>query len=72
MGFEIAKNFDSPKAMSRMVSYLHEVNPKSVELVVDEMLVSVLLPPEAIRGYEAVTKAYDEKPVDSWEKVVHG
>ena len=38
LGFEIAKNLGSPKAMSRMVSYLQEVKPKSVELVVDEML----------------------------------
>ena len=35
------------------------------------MPVSVLLPPEAIWGYEAVTKAYDEKPLRSWERVVN-
>ena len=41
LGFEIAKNLGSPKAMSRMVSYLQEVKPKSVELVVDEMLMLI-------------------------------
>ena len=35
------------------------------------MPVSVLLPPEAVWGYEAVTKAYDEKPLRSWERVVN-
>ena len=35
---EIAKNLGSPKAMSRMTSYLQYVKPSKVELVVDEML----------------------------------
>ena len=38
LGNEIAKNLGSPKAMRRMTSYLYNVKPKSVELVVDEML----------------------------------
>lgn len=38
LGNEIAKNLGSPKAMSRMISYLYYVKPKKVELVVDEML----------------------------------
>lgn len=38
LGAEIAKNLGSPKAMDRMISYLHYVKPKKVELVVDEML----------------------------------
>ena len=38
LGKEMAKNLGSPKAMQRMVSYLHEVKPRNVELVVDEML----------------------------------
>lgn len=38
LGNEIARNLGSPKAMSRMTSYLYYVKPKSVELVVDEML----------------------------------
>ncbi len=33
------------------------------------MPVSVLLPPEAIWGYETVTAAYSEKPADSWKKL---
>ena len=35
---EIAKNLGSPKAMSRMKSYMQYVKPFKVELVVDEML----------------------------------
>ena len=38
LGHEIAKNLGSPKAMRRMMSYLYNVKPKSIELVVDEML----------------------------------
>ena len=38
LGEAIAKHLASPKAMERMISYLHYVKPKSEELVVDEML----------------------------------
>lgn len=38
LGDEIAKNLGSPKAMQRMNSYLYNVKPDKVELVVDEML----------------------------------
>ena len=38
LGEEVAKNLGSPKAMRRMISYLRQVKPKKVELVVDEML----------------------------------
>ena len=38
LGSEIAKNLGSPKAMQRMMGYLYNVKPHSVELVVDEML----------------------------------
>ena len=38
LGNEMAKNLGSPKAMSRMISYLYNVKPTKVELVVDEML----------------------------------
>ena len=33
------------------------------------MPVSVLLPPEALWGYENVTAAYDEKPAESWQRI---
>lgn len=33
------------------------------------MAVSVLLPPEAVWGYDAVTAAYTEEPAQSWQKV---
>ena len=33
------------------------------------MSVSILLPPEAVFGYEAVTAAYDEDPLISWQKI---
>ena len=38
LGHEVAKNLGSPKAMRRMNSYLYNVKPQRVELVVDEML----------------------------------
>ncbi|MBQ8920715.1 MAG: hypothetical protein IJ060_00955 [Oscillospiraceae bacterium] len=33
------------------------------------MPVSVLLPPEAVWGYDAVTAAYSEEPAESWLKI---
>ncbi len=33
------------------------------------MPVSVLLPPEAVWGYETVTAAYNEKPAQSWDRI---
>ena len=33
------------------------------------MAVSILLPPEAIWGYERVTAAYSEKPKKSWDRI---
>ncbi len=33
------------------------------------MPVSVMLPPEAVWGYEAVTKAYDESPAVSYDRI---
>lgn len=38
LGLQIAKQLGSPKAMCRMLSYLYNVQPKSAELIVDEML----------------------------------
>ena len=38
LGVQMAKQLGSPKAMYRMTTYLYNVQPKSVELVVDEML----------------------------------
>lgn len=38
LGEVIARHLGSPKAMERMISYLHYVKPKTEELVVDEML----------------------------------
>lgn len=34
------------------------------------MAVSVMLPPEAVWGYEAVTSAYGEKPENSWLRIM--
>ncbi len=33
------------------------------------MAVSVMLPPEAVWGYETVTRAYKESPVKSWQRI---
>lgn len=38
LGEEICKNLGSPKAIWRMTSYLENVKPTKIELVVDEML----------------------------------
>ncbi len=38
LGNQIAKQLGSPKAMQRMTSYLRQVKPRKVEMVVDEML----------------------------------
>ena len=38
LGEQCAKQLGSPKAMNRMSAYLSYEKPKSVELVVDEML----------------------------------
>jgi hypothetical protein len=38
LGEQVARQLGSPKAMDRMLSYLYYVKPKTVELVVDEML----------------------------------
>lgn len=38
LGEAIARHLGSPKAMDRMIAYLRYVEPKSAELVVDEML----------------------------------
>ena len=38
LGEQIARELGSPKAMERMLSYLHYVKPRKAELIVDEML----------------------------------
>ncbi|MCR5667393.1 MAG: hypothetical protein K6G01_11275 [Eubacterium sp.] len=38
LGDQITRQLGSPKAMQRMEAYLYNVQPRSVELVVDEML----------------------------------
>ena len=38
LGEYIAKMLGSPKAMERMISYLHHVKPNKAELIVDEAL----------------------------------
>ena len=38
LGYAVAKNLGSPKAMERMISYLVNVKPRTEELLIDEML----------------------------------
>ena len=38
LGHAIAKHLGSPKAIDRMTAYLKNVQPRTAELVVDEML----------------------------------
>ena len=43
--------------------------PKHGKRIRDGMAVSVLLPPEAVWGYDRVTSAYSEAPAASWQKI---
>lgn len=38
LGDTIARHLGSPKAMDRMIAYLNNVQPRQLEIVVDEML----------------------------------
>ena len=38
LGYAVAKNLGSPKAMERMISYLVNVKPRKEELLIDEVL----------------------------------
>ncbi|MBE5924893.1 MAG: hypothetical protein E7271_10610 [Lachnospiraceae bacterium] len=38
LGYEMAKQLGSPKAIKRMTAYLANEKPKKVEIVVDEMI----------------------------------
>ena len=38
LGEQIARQLGSPKAMNRMLAYLHYTKPKKAEIIVDEML----------------------------------
>ena len=38
LGEQLAKMLGSPKALERMISYLHYVKPNKAELIVDEAL----------------------------------
>lgn len=49
-----------------ITNFRRRVNRKGSEY---GMPVSVLLPPEAVWGYEAVTAAYKERPVRSWQRI---
>ena len=72
-GKEGSKNFPGIITSLQMQTYLVIVdfhrrqNKKGQEY---GMPVSVLLPPEAIWGYEKVTERYDEKPAESWERIM--
>ena len=67
---EIAKHLGSPKAISRMVSYLRYVRPKTAELIVDEMLA---IRSEIDTSADAAKRQPQEKtadavsPVGSWQ-----
>jgi hypothetical protein len=68
------KNFPGITTGLMMKMYLvtadfhRRVNKKGDE---DGMAVSVLLPPEALWGYDAVSAAYSEAPRESWERIVN-
>ena len=56
LGLEIAKHIGAPKGMERMSSYLNQVRPKKVEMVVDEMI-SIRSEIDAWRDKKASQKA---------------
>ena len=72
-GKEGEKNFPGTITDLMMKTYLvttgfhRRKNKKGAEY---GMPVSVLLPPEAVWGYEHVTSAYGESPSDSWKRII--
>ena len=72
-GKEGAKNFPGIVSGLQMQTYLvitdftRRKNKKGAEY---GMPVSILQPPEAVWGYEAVTKAYGEQPSESWGRIM--
>ena len=66
------KNYPGIVTGLQMQTYLvitdfhRRVNKKGQEY---GMPVSVMLPPEAIWGYDTVTSAYSEEPAESWKKI---
>lgn len=66
------KNYPGIVTALQMQTYLvisdftRRVNKRGEEY---GMPVSIMLPPEAIWGYEAVTRAYTESPTDSWQRI---
>ncbi len=68
LGDQMAKQLGSPKAMQRMLDYLYNVKPTSVELVVDEML-AICADVNAWREKKASEKAnakYNEMLMFGW------
>ncbi|MCR5283314.1 MAG: hypothetical protein K6E18_08080 [Lachnospiraceae bacterium] len=67
------KNFPGTITALQMQTYLvitafqKRVNKRGEEY---GMPVSILQPPEAVWGYEAVTAAYSEDPVLSWQRII--
>ena len=67
------KNYPGTVTQLQMETYLvtsdfrRRVNKRGEDY---GMPVSVMLPPEAIWGYEHVTSAYSEKPSQSWERII--
>ena len=69
LGEAIARHLGSPKAMERMISYLHYVKPKKAELIVDEML-AICSEIEAWRDKKESQRAnakYNEYMNRDWE-----
>ena len=66
------KNFPGTITGLQMQTYLviadfkRRVNKRGEEY---GMPVSILLPPEALWGYETVTSAYSETPAESWQRI---
>ena len=50
-----------------IIDFRRRTNKKGEEY---GMAVSVMLPPEAVWGYETVTAAYNESPADSYDRIV--
>lgn len=49
-----------------MAGFRRRISKKGAEY---GMPVSILLPPEALWGYETVTSAYEETPQESWQRI---
>lgn len=65
-GVWIMRGLDRDDPYLVITDFHRRVNKRGEEY---GMPVSVMLPPEAVRGYERVTSAYNESPEQSYDRI---